>query len=248
MIRMQAVEKWYGSFHALHRLDLEIQTGEVFGFLGPNGAGKTTTIRMLSGVLVPSAGQIMIGELDINAHPVESKRLVGYIPDRPYLYDKLTAREFLAFVGGVYGVPEPEIRDRTERLLAENDLLDRADELVEAYSHGMKQRLALSAALLHDPRVLIVDEPMVGLDPNGRRRIKARFRDLARNGRTVFLSTHSMDVAEEVCDRVGILYKGRLVALGTVAEIRAQRGGAALEEIFLRLTEEEKAHSEESRT
>jgi ABC-2 type transport system ATP-binding protein len=145
-------------------------------------------------------------------------------------------------------VPEAEIRERTERLLGENDLLDRADELVEAYSHGMKQRLALSAALLHDPRVLIVDEPMVGLDPNGRRRIKARFRDLARAGRTVFLSTHSMDVAEEVCDRVGILYKGRLVALGTVADIRAQQGGAALEEIFLTLTEEEKALSEESRT
>ncbi|NOY27854.1 MAG: ABC transporter ATP-binding protein, partial [Oligoflexia bacterium] len=189
MIRVEGVEKWYGNFQALHRLDLHVRKGEVFGFLGPNGAGKTTTIRMLSGVLLPTAGRILIDGVDLADDPVESKRKVGYIPDRPYLYDKLTAREFLRFVGGIYGVPPDIIATRSDQLLAEHDLLHRADELVEAFSHGMKQRLVLSAALLHQPPLLIVDEPMVGLDPHGARRIKDRFRELAAQGRTVFLST-----------------------------------------------------------
>ncbi len=239
MIQMAGVEKRYGSFQALRPLDLEVRDGEVFGFLGPNGAGKTTTIRMLSGVLKPSAGTIVVDGVDIVADPVESRRRIGYIPDRPYLYEKLTAREFLQFVGGIYGVPAELIRSRGDALLAENDLLERADELVEAYSHGMKQRLVLSAALLHQPRLLIVDEPMVGLDPAGKRRIKDKFRAVARSGRSVFLSTHSLDTAQEVCDRVGILYKGRLVALGTVAELLDERGQSDLEQVFLAITKEE---------
>ncbi len=239
MIRVEGVEKRYGSFQALHRLDLHVRPGEVFGFLGPNGAGKTTTIRMFAGVLTPSAGRIIIDGVDLAQDPVESKRRVGYVPDRPYLYDKLTAREFLRFIGRIYGMDAATIVRRTEQLLGENQLLDRADELIEAYSHGMKQRLVLASALLHDPKALIVDEPMVGLDPHGARRIKALFRRLADEGRTVFLSTHSLDVAEEVCDRVGILYRGRLVALGTVSEMRAGRAGANLEEVFLQITEEE---------
>ena len=238
MIRVEGVEKCYGSFQALQRLDLHVRRGEVFGFLGPNGAGKTTTIRMLSGVLLPTRGRIFIGDIDIEAHPVESKRLVGYIPDRPYLYDKLTAREFLRFVGGMYGVPEPEIQRRSDRLLEEQDLGHRADELIEAYSHGMKQRLVLAAALLHEPMALIVDEPMVGLDPHGARQVKDRFRELAAQGRTVFMSTHSLDVAQEVCDRVGILYGGRLVAMGTMDEMLGDRG-QDLEEVFMTITREE---------
>ncbi len=239
MIRVEGVEKWYGSFQALHRLDLHVRPGEVFGFLGPNGAGKTTTIRMLSGVLLPTKGRIVIDGMDIRQEPVQSKRKVGYIPDRPYLYDKLTAWEFLRFVGGMYGVSPDDTNQRARVLLAEHDLLHRADELVEAFSHGMKQRLVLAAALLHEPRVLIVDEPMVGLDPHGARRIKDRFRQLGAEGRSVFLSTHSLDVAQEVCDRVGILYGGRLVALGTMEQLVGGDRGADLEEVFMTITEEE---------
>ena len=239
MIRLDRVEKRYGSFQALQPLDLEVKDGEVFGFLGPNGAGKTTTIRMLAGVLVPTRGTIHIDGIDIVADPVQSKRRVGYIPDRPYLYDKLTAREFLQFVGGMYGMDPAETRTRGDALLADHDLLRRADELVEAYSHGMKQRLVLSAALLHQPRLLIVDEPMVGLDPHGARRIKDRFREVADTGRTVFLSTHSLDTAQEVCDRVGILFKGRLVALGRVDELLSGRDSTDLEQVFLQITQEE---------
>ncbi len=239
MIRLEAVEKRYGSFQALQPLDLHVHAGEVFGFLGPNGAGKTTTIRMLAGVLTPTSGRILIDGIDIVEEPVESKRRVGYIPDRPYLYDKLTAREFLQFVGGIYGMDPARTAERGDMLLADNDLLVRADELIEAYSHGMKQRLVLSAALLHEPRVLIVDEPMVGLDPHGARRIKERFREVADSGRTVFLSTHSLDTAQEVCDRVGILYKGRLVALGAVDELLSGHDSTDLEQVFMQITEEE---------
>ncbi len=239
MIRVEGVEKRYGSFQAVHPLDLHVRAGEVFGFLGPNGAGKTTTIRMLSGVLTPTRGRIVIAGVDIAQDPVGSKRNVGYIPDRPYLYDKLTAREFLRFVGGIYGLHPAELEARAERLLAEHDLAHRADELIEAYSHGMKQRLVLAAALLHEPPVLIVDEPMVGLDPHGARRIKERLRQLAQQGRSVFMSTHSLDVAQEVCDRVGILYGGRLVALGTVDELLSGSPGQDLEQVFMTITEEE---------
>jgi ABC-2 type transport system ATP-binding protein len=239
VIRLEGVEKRYGRFQALERLDLHVEAGEVFGFLGPNGAGKTTTIRMLSGVLQPSAGRILVDGLDLRTHGLEARRRIGYIPDRPYLYEKLTAREFLDFVGAVYGMSPAEVDARAPVLLDEHDLTHRQHELIEAWSHGMKQRLVLSAALLHDPRLLVVDEPMVGLDPHGARRIKDRFLEVARSGRTVFLSTHSLDVAQEVCDRVGILYRGRLVALGTVAELLATHG-ADLEEIFLRITEEER--------
>lgn len=239
MIRLRGVSKRYGAFQALHPLDLHVGAGEVFGFLGPNGAGKTTTIRMLSGVLTPTTGTIEIDGVDLVADPVESRRRIGYIPDRPYLYDKLTAREFLRFVGGIYGLSEATVSQRGDRLLGEHGLLHRADELIEAYSHGMKQRLVLSAALLHEPRALIVDEPMVGLDPHGARRIKERFREVAKDGRTVFLSTHSLATAQEVCDRVGILFKGRLVALGTVDELLRNQGTADLEQVFLTLTAEE---------
>lgn len=243
MIKLQNVEKKYGKFQALHPLNLEINAGEVFGFLGPNGAGKTTTIRMLAGVLVPTSGTVFIDDMDIVQNPIESKRKVGYIPDRPYLYEKLTAREFLQFTGKIYGLEESFIRTKGDHLLAENDLLPRADELIEAYSHGMKQRLVLANALLHDPSVLIVDEPMVGLDPHGAKRIKRRFRQLADQGKCVFLSTHSLDVAQEVCDRVGILFQGQLVALDTVNNLLALQSSSDLEEVFLTITEEQRNQS-----
>ena len=246
MIQLEHVEKRYGDFVAVQPLNLHVRSGEVFGFLGPNGAGKTTTIRMLAGVLQPSAGRILIDGLDVSKEPVQSRRIVGYIPDRPYLYEKLTAREFLQFMGGIYGLEKEEIRVRGDQLLTDHDLIDRADELVEAYSHGMKQRLVLSSALLHQPRLLIVDEPMVGLDPHGARQIKDRFRSVADEGRTVFLSTHSLDVAQEVCDRVGILHRGRLVALDGVDALLNGRGGADLEAVFLAITEQERAKSVET--
>ena len=239
MIRIDGLEKRYGKFQALHPLTLHIKKGEVFGFLGPNGAGKTTTIRTLAGVLTPTAGTVHIDGINIIKNPVESKKKVGYIPDRPYLYDKLTAREFLQFVGQLYELTPAHIRTRGDDLLEEHGLIERADELIEAYSHGMKQRLVLSASLLHEPPLLIVDEPMVGLDPHGARQIKDRFRSIADEGRTVFLSTHSLDVAQEVCDRVGILFKGRLVALGTVQEMLTQQNQGNLEEVFLQITQEQ---------
>ena len=243
MIRVQGIEKRYGRFTAVHPMDLHVKKGEVFGFLGPNGAGKTTTIRMLAGVLSPSDGQIAIDGLNITEHPVETRRRVGYIPDRPYLYEKLTAREFIQFIGGIYGLDRNTIQTRGAELLEENDLLDRADELVESYSHGMKQRLVLSAARLHKPPLLIVDEPMVGLDPHGARRIKDTFRAIAAANRTVFLSTHSLDTAQEVCDRIGILYKGRIIRLDSVDEILSSSQGEDLEQIFLEITEEARAQT-----
>jgi ABC-2 type transport system ATP-binding protein len=238
MIRLEGIEKRYGEFQAVHPLDLEIARGEVFGFLGPNGAGKTTTNRIIAGVLPATGGTVYIDDINMTENPVECRRRIGFIPDRPFTYEKLTAREFLRFIGGIYKMKPAAIETRSELVLDENGLLDRADELIEAYSHGMKQRLVLSAAVLHEPPVLIVDEPMVGLDPHGARRIKNLFRELAAAGRTVFLSTHSLDVAQEVCDRVGILYKGRIVAMGKVDELM-NSGDQDLEAVFLRITEEE---------
>ena len=238
MIRLEGIEKRYGDFQAVHPLDLEVQRGEVFGFLGPNGAGKTTTNRIIAGVLPATSGTVFIDDVNMSTNPVECRRRIGFIPDRPFTYEKLTAREFLRFIGGIYKMDPALIESRSALVLDENGLIDRADELIEAYSHGMKQRLVLSAAVLHEPPVLVVDEPMVGLDPHGARRIKNLFRELAAAGRTVFLSTHSLDVAQEVCDRVGILYKGRIVAMGKVDELM-NSGDQDLEAVFLRITEEE---------
>ena len=250
MIRTERIEKRYQNFQALQPLDLHIQKGEVFGFLGPNGAGKTTTIRILSGVLPPTGGRLKIDGIDMAIDPVGAKARIGYIPDRPYLYEKLTAREMLEFVGGLYGMQSAEISKRGDELLEFHGLLEFADELVEGFSHGMKQRLTLSTALLHEPPLLIVDEPMVGLDPRGARQIKQVFRDQADSGNTVFLSTHSLDVAQEVCDRLAIIHRGRIVAQGAYDDIRRRRADGAedLEEVFLRILEEEEdqKHSREA--
>ncbi len=234
MMRARGVEKKYGDFQAVHPLDLDVREGEVFGFLGLNGAGKTTTFRMLAGVLPPTAGQIVIDGLDLAAHPVEARRKIGFIPDRPYLYDKLTAREFLRFLGEVYGMPLASLDREVNAVLEQQTLLEQADALVESFSHGMKQRLVLAGALLHQPRLLIVDEPMVGLDPRGAKQIKRTFRELAAAGRTVFLSTHTLAVAAEVCDRIAIIHRGRITHSGTVHELC--HDGEDLEELFLRVT------------
>jgi ABC-2 type transport system ATP-binding protein len=241
MIRTEGIEKRYGQFQALKPLDLHVQKGEVFGFLGPNGAGKTTLIRMLSGVLPPSAGRIWIDGIDLAKDPLRAKSRCGYIPDRPYLYEKLTAKELLAFVGGIYGLETAQIQSRGELLLRRYGLWQVSDQLVEGFSHGMKQRLTFCASLLHEPPLVIVDEPMVGLDPRGVRQIKDVFRKLAAAGRTVFLSTHSLDVAQEVCDRLVILNHGEIVAQGSYSEIRsiAHPNAKDLEEVFLRILEEE---------
>ena len=242
MIRLEKLHKRYGRFTAVESLDLEVKDGEIFGFLGPNGAGKTTTIRMMAGLIRPSGGDAFLNGISISKNPIEAKALLGLIPDRPYLYEKLTGNEYLRFICGVYGVPSVEGDARAKEMLGTFGLANWADELIEGYSHGMKQRLIMAGALVHDPKVLVVDEPMVGLDPRGARLVKEIFRGIARKDRTVFLSTHSLGVAEELCDRVGILSRGKLVAVGTVEELKSRAHSAGdLEDVFLSLTAEAQA-------
>lgn len=238
MIRLEGLTKRYGKFTAVHPLDLEVPAGELFGFLGPNGAGKTTTIRMLTGVLRPSDGRVLIGGHDVAAEPAAAKQLLGYIPDRPFLYEKLTGTEFLRFVSGLWGQDGPEVEKRADELLELFELTAWKDTLVESYSHGMRQKLLISSALIHGPRLIVVDEPMVGLDPKAARMIKELLRTFVDQGGTVFLSTHTLEVAEALCDRIAIIQDGRIRALGTMEELRseAQAGAAGLEEIFLKLT------------
>jgi len=239
MIQLISLTKRYGKTLAVDALNIEVSAGEVFGFLGPNGAGKTTTIRMMMGLLEPSSGRVILGGHDLATDGVAAKQMCGFVPDRPHIYEKLTGAEFLDFVAGLYHVPLEIAALRRVQLLELFDLTQWATELVESYSHGMKQRLVMAAALIHAPRLLIVDEPMVGMDPRGARLLKRTFRQLADSGVTVFMSTHSLEVAEETCDRIGIISHGRLIAVGTVDELRRQAGdhsNAKLESIFLRLT------------
>ena len=237
MIELVGLKKRYGAFEAVRGIDLHVQRGEVFGFLGPNGAGKTTTIKMVAGLLKPTEGTVRIDGIDTGSDPVSAKRRIGYIPDRPYLYERLTGQEFLAFVGGIFGMEDAEVGPRSTELLRFFGLGHFGGELVEGYSHGMKQRLTLAAALLHRPKLLVVDEPMVGLDPAGAKLIKQVFRRMADEGQTVFLSTHTLEVAEAICDRVAIINQGRIATLGTVDELKALhlRGGGNLEDVFLEL-------------
>ena len=239
MIELHGLTKRYDHTLAVDDVSLVVPAGEVFGFLGPNGAGKTTTIRMMMGLLQPTAGRVVLGGHDLAVDGLAAKQLCGFVPDRPHVYEKLTGAEFLDFVAGLYRVPAMQRGARRDELLAMFDLTGWAAELVETYSHGMKQRLVMAAALIHAPRLLVVDEPMVGMDPRGMRLLKRTFRELAHGGVTVFMSTHSLEVAEETCDRIGIINQGRLIAVGTMAELRTHAGGhedARLESIFLRLT------------
>ena len=233
--------KSYGAFPVLKGIDLEVERGELFGFLGPNGAGKTTTIRILTGLLLPSGGSAEVAGWDVVRSPYEVKRRVGYVPDRAFLYDKLTGGEFLEFVGHLYGLTPAEVRREAAPYLQTFDLSGWSNELIEAYSHGMRQKLAMIASLLHRPEVLVIDEPMVGLDPRSARRMKTLLKDLVNGGTTVFLSTHTLEVAEALCTRIAIIQQGRIVAGGTMDELRRQamHDDGSLEAIFLRLTEEE---------
>ncbi len=238
MIRLENVSKFYGRHEAVKNLSLHIGAGELFGFLGPNGAGKTTTIKMIAGLLRPSSGRVFLDGHDLELEPVQAKASLGFIPDRPFLYEKLSAAEFLRFVAGIYGLDGASLDGRLDELLALVELSHARSELIESYSHGMKQRLVMAAAFIHEPRVIVVDEPMVGLDPKGARLIKRVFRQYCDRGFTVFVSTHTMEVAQELCDRIGILSKGELIALGTMEELesKAETNRRDLEEIFLKLT------------
>jgi ABC-2 type transport system ATP-binding protein len=242
MIALTNLTKRYGSLVAVDQLSIAVAQGEIFGFIGPNGAGKTTTIRMMAGVLKPTEGEVLIGGINMASDPVEAKRVIGFIPDRPFLYEKLTGMEFMRFSADLYGVGDGIFGERAEGLLIRFSLYDWADHLIEAYSHGMKQRLVIASALLHDPGVIIVDEPMVGLDPAGIRMVKDLFRELADKGTAIFMSTHTLEIAENLCDRIGIIHRGRLVALGTTGDLRgtARLAEGDLEEVFLRLTGKER--------
>jgi ABC-2 type transport system ATP-binding protein len=238
MIKISGLVKDYGTTRAVDGVSLEIPPGEFFGFLGPNGAGKTTTIKMMVGLLKPTLGSITLAGFDIQNDPLKAKSILGYIPDRPFIYEKLTGLEYLLFVADLYGMERAVAEDRALRYLKFFDLTDVRHDLIDGYSHGMKQKLVISGALIHDPRVVVVDEPMVGLDPKGARQVKQLFVDLCRKGVGIFMSTHSLGIAEAMCHRIGIIQKGKIIALGSVEDLRrlAQKHEGDLEDIFLEIT------------
>ncbi|OFW04224.1 MAG: ABC transporter [Acidobacteria bacterium RIFCSPLOWO2_02_FULL_68_18] len=238
MIAVEHVVKRYGAFAAVDDVDLEVQPGEIHGFLGPNGAGKTTTLRMIAGLLQPTAGRVVVNGHDMALEPEAAKGSLGFVPDRPFIYEKLTAGEFLRFHGGLYGIDGADIAPRVHEMLDLFELRRWEHELVESFSHGMKQRLVMSAAFLHRPRAVVVDEPMVGLDPRGARLIKAVFRRMSEGGVAILMSTHTLEVAEEMSHRISIINKGRIVVQGTVEDVRRLTGAGDehFTSIFLRLT------------
>ncbi len=238
MIELRNLTKRYGSFTAVESISLTIPRGELYGFLGPNGAGKTTTMRMIAGILRPTAGEISVAGIDLLRDPIAAKARLGFIPDRPFVYDKLTGAEFLRFVAGLYGQDGTVIEHRIDELLDLFELLPWKDELTESYSHGMRQKLIISSALVHRPEVIVVDEPMVGLDPRSARLLKDLLREFVSRGGTVLMSTHTLEIAEAMCDRIAIIQGGRIAAAGTMDELRTQTssGDATLEELFFRLT------------
>lgn len=238
MIKLENLTKTYPTVTAVNNISLKVEKGELFGFLGPNGAGKTTTIKMMAGLVKPTSGSIFINGCNMAHDPNGVKRITGFIPDRPFLYGKLTGREFLCFVGRLYALNKDENIKRLEALLNLFEMEDYVDNLIESFSHGMKQRLVMASALIHKPRLLIVDEPMVGLDPKGARLVKMIFRELCSKGTTIFMSTHTLEIAEDMCGRIGIIQNGTIVDVGTVKELRERTGseGKKLESIFFKLT------------
>ena len=238
MIQLKKLKKKYGDFTALKELTLTVPRGTLYGLLGPNGAGKTTALRIIAGILQPTSGTVVVGGYDVLDDPERAKRRVGYIPDRPFIYEKLTGAEFLRFVAGLFGQNGSEIDRRIDELLSVWELSAWRDELLEAYSHGMRQKLIISSALIHRPEVIVVDEPLVGLDPKAARLLKDIFRGFVNRGGTILMSTHTLEVAEALCDRIAIIQEGCIRAEGTMDDLRAeaQAGDADLEEIFLRLT------------
>ncbi len=239
MIELDNVTKVFGVKVAVDNLSLRIERGEMFAFLGPNGAGKTTTIKMMVGLLFPTRGAIRIAGYNLQDQGAEARRLISYVPDQPFLYEKLTGREVLQFIADMYGMPPDHARHRLDAMIEVFGLGSFIDDLTEQYSHGMRQRTVFAAALLHQPQVLIVDEPTVGLDPRSVRLLKDLLRDEARRGVTIFLSTHSLDVAQELASRIGVVGQGRLIGCGTLDTLRQQaESDGSLEEVFLKLTRE----------
>ena len=236
MIAVESLVKTFGSFRAVDGVSLEVAKGEIHGFLGPNGAGKTTTIRMIAGLLKPSSGRVTIAGKDLAQEPEAAKRQLGFIPDRPFLYEKLTASEFLRFHGGLYGLEGAPVEERAQELLELFELTKWKDELVESFSHGMKQRLVMCSAFLHRPQAVLVDEPMVGLDPRGAQLIKDVFRVMSRKGVAILMSTHTLEVAQDLCDRISIIQGGRIIAHGTVPELLAGSKDEELTPVFLKIT------------
>ena len=245
MIEIHDLTKKYGDFTAVDGLSLTVAPGEIFGFLGPNGAGKTTTIRILAGLSLPTSGEARVGGHDVVRDAIAAKRLVGYVPDRPYLYEKLTGRELLQFIASLYSKPWSDCEPRALELLRYFELSDWTDARIENLSHGMKQKLVIIGALVHDPTVLIIDEPMVGLDALAQRQVKLLLRRLADEDKTIFLTTHTLSVAEAVCDRIAILSRGRVVASGKTSDLKeaAGRPGSPLEDVFLELTYDDQVSS-----
>jgi ABC-2 type transport system ATP-binding protein len=238
MIETKNLTKSYGSLLAVNNLNITVSSSEIYGFLGPNGAGKTTTIKILVGLLKPTSGTALINGIDVMKEPLKTKTLIGYIPDEPLIYPKLTGREFLSFIADIFEIPLNYAKKKIDDLLDLFSLKDRSNTLIETYSHGMKQKLVFSAALLHDPEVLIMDEPTVGLDPQSAKLVKDIMRELANNGKTIFMSTHILEIAEKMCSRVGIINGGALIAEGTIYELREKTHDKAgdLEELFIELT------------
>jgi ABC-2 type transport system ATP-binding protein len=240
MIELIQVSKRYGTKMAVEELSLHIEPGELFAFLGPNGAGKTTTIKMICGLLFPTTGTVRVGGFDMQKEGDEARQLISYLPDVPYLYEKLTGREFLQFIADMYGLERGHARERIDEVIDLFELAEFVDDLTERYSHGMRQRTVFASALLHEPKVLIVDEPTVGLDPASVRKLKNILVDQTRGGTTVFLSTHSLDIVQELATRIGIIHQGRLIGCGSLETLRKQAAlVGTLEEVFLKLTEEE---------
>jgi ABC-2 type transport system ATP-binding protein len=239
MIELSNVSKRYGTKVAVEGLNLRIEKGELFAFLGPNGAGKTTTIKMMCGLLFPTGGEVRVGGFDLQKQGDQARQLISYLPDVPYLYDKLTGREFLQFIADMYGMQPDHAQKKIADVIDQFELVDFVDDLTERYSHGMRQRTVFASALLHEPQVLIVDEPTVGLDPASVRKLKNILRELTRQGTTVFLSTHSLDIVQELATRIGIIHRGTLIGCGSLESLRKQAShSGSLEEVFLKLTEE----------
>lgn len=238
MIELRNVVKKFGSFTAVDNLTLKVEQGEFFGFLGPNGAGKTTTIKMMAGLFTPTSGEIYINGYNAFTQPIETKQSVAYVPDQPFLYDKLTGREFLYFVGGLYKLEKQALAKRIDEIVEHFEVGEWVDKRTEDYSQGMRQRITIAAAMVHDPKTIIIDEPMVGLDPRSARIVKDTLKAQARAGITIFMSTHSLPVAEELCDRIGIIKNGRLIFVGSLAQLDGlkQKYDGKFESVFIELT------------